>query len=65
MIKRKMKISEKVKEEIKRREFIWYGHMRRMKVKSILRIAMKNKPIFKRKRGRLRRTWFNGIRRAM
>ena len=39
VIKRKMIISEAV-EEIQRRQFIWYGHVRRMEENSIPRMAM-------------------------
>ena len=44
-----MKITETVEEKtvIQRRQLIWYGHVRRMEKKRILRMAMQYKLTFK------------------
>ena len=59
-----MKVGETVEEEVQRREFIWYGHVKRMDEKRIPKMTMQYKTTEKRKRGRPR-TWFQGIRNSM
>ena len=65
VIKKEMKVGETVEEEIQRRQLIWYGHVKRMDEKRIPKMTMQYKTTEKRKRGRPRRIWFQGIRNAM
>ena len=57
-----MKITETIEKVIQRRRLIWYGHVKRIEEDRIPRTAMQFKPTHKKKRGRRRRTLFDGIR---
>jgi len=48
-------------DEITRKELIWYGHVERMDPTRIPKIMIHWKPKGRKKRGRPRRTWKDGI----
>ena len=52
-------------DEITRKELIWYGHVERMDPTRIPKIMIHWKPKGRKKRGRPRRTWKDGIYTAM
>ena len=52
-------------DHIKTNKFIWYGHVERMDPTRLPKIMINWKPERRKKRGRPRRTWKDGIYTAM
>jgi hypothetical protein len=48
-------------DEITQKQLIWYGHVERMDPTRLLKIMIHWKPEGRKKRGRPRRTWKDGI----
>ena len=51
--------------EIEQNQLTWYGHVQRMAVGRLPKIALKWMPKQKRARGRPKKNWVEGIRKAM
>jgi hypothetical protein len=52
-------------DDITRKQLIWYGHVERMYPRRLTKIMIHWKPEGRKKRGRSRRTWKDGICTAM
>jgi len=50
---------------IERKRLQWYGHVKRMQEESLPKLIMEWIPGERRKRGRPRKTWVEGVRAAM
>jgi hypothetical protein len=64
-IREKMDAPDIILDEITRKQLIWYGHFERMDPTLLPKIMINWKPEGRKKRGRLRRTWKDGIYTAM
>jgi hypothetical protein len=64
-IREKMEVPYTILDEITRKQLIWYGHVKRMNPKRLPKIMINWKPEGRKKRGRPRRTWKDGIYIAM
>ncbi|XP_045466631.1 uncharacterized protein LOC123675327 [Harmonia axyridis] len=64
-VKLRMGVEGSVTTDIERRQLIWYGHIQRMPSTRIPKRTMEWIPAGRRKRGRPRKTWKEGILRAM
>ena len=64
-IRGKMDAPDTILGEITRKQLIWYGHVKRMDPTRLPKIMIKWKPEGRKKRGRPRRTWKDGIYTAM
>jgi hypothetical protein len=60
-----MDAPDTILDEITRKQLICYGHVERMDPTRLPKIMIKRKPEGRRKRGRPRRTWKDGICTAM
>ena len=60
-----MKEQDMILDEITRKQLIWYGHVDRMDPTQLPKIMINWKPEGRKKRGRSRRTWKDGIYTAM
>ena len=60
-----MDAPDTILDEISRKQLIWYGHVERMDPTRLPKIMITWKPVGRKKRGRLRRTWKDGIYTAM
>jgi hypothetical protein len=60
-IRGKMGAQDMILDEITRKQLIWYGHVERMDPKSLPKIMIYWEPEGRKKRGRPRRTWKEGI----
>ena len=60
-VKRKLDIIDSIEE----RRLQWYGHVRRMPEERIAKLIMEWIPRERRKRGRPRKTWMEGVQAAM
>jgi len=64
-IRGKMDARGMILDDITRKQLIWYGHVERMDQTRLLEIMIHWKPEGRKKRGRPRRTWKDGIYTAM
>lgn len=64
-IKQLIGLRETIIQEAERRQLIWYGHVRRMADHRLPKVTLDWIPLERRKRGRPRKTWNEGIQRAM
>lgn len=60
-----MGIESSIIQDVERKQLIWYGHVERMEEKRLSKKAMKWIPPGRKKRGRPKRNWMKGIRKAM
>ena len=65
IIKQKMNVTRSVLDDIKTKKLLWYGHVQRMEEGDIQEEVMKLRPPGRRKRGRHKLTWEEGIRGLM
>jgi hypothetical protein len=56
---------ETIKKEIEQKQLTWYGHVQRMAEGRLPKIALRWMPKQKRARGRRKKNWMEGIRKAM
>lgn len=64
-VKEQMGVEGNVMEDVERRQLIWYGHVQRMDERRLPKQAMQWTPRERRTRGRPRKNWQEGIRKAM
>jgi hypothetical protein len=64
-IKQKINVTRSLLDDIKTKQLKWYGHVQRMEERRLPKQVMKWNPLGKRKRGRPKLTWMEGIRRLM
>jgi hypothetical protein len=64
-IRGKMNAQDMILDDITRKQLIWYGHVERMDPTRLTKIMIHWKPEGRKKRGRPRSTWKDGIYRAM
>ena len=64
-IRGKMDAQDMILDDITRKQLIWYGHVERMDPTRLLKIMIHWKPEGRKKPGRPRRTWKDGIYTAM
>jgi len=65
IIKQKMKVTRSLLDDIKTKQLQWYGHVSKMEEGRLPKEVMKWRPPGRRKRGRPKRTWADGIRGLM
>jgi hypothetical protein len=58
-------LEETIVKQIEQNQLTWYGHVQRMAEGRLPKIALKWMPKQKRARGRLKKNWMEGIRKAM
>ncbi|XP_023231995.1 uncharacterized protein LOC111631892 [Centruroides sculpturatus] len=63
-IKDLMGLKETVLEEIKRKQLIWFGDVKRMSDERLPKMSMEYNPQKRKKRGRPRQTWYDGVKLA-
>jgi len=64
-IRRQIGLEQPIIKEIERNQLTWYGHVQRMAVGRLPKITLKWTPKQKRARGRPKKNWMEGIRKAM
>jgi len=64
-IRQQIGLEETIVKEIEQNQLTWYGHVQRMVEGRLPKIALKWMPKQKRERGRPRKNWMEGIRKAM
>jgi hypothetical protein len=64
IIKQKMNVTRSLL-DIKTKQLQWYGHVQRMEEGGLSKEVMKWRPLGRRKRGRLKLTWAEGIKGLM
>ncbi|KAJ3662828.1 hypothetical protein Zmor_007153 [Zophobas morio] len=64
-IRRKMKQEETVIKDIERRQLSWYGHVKHMDNNRLPKQTINWIPQYKKKRGRPKKIWMEGIRKSM
>ena len=64
-IRGKMDVQDMILDDITRKQLIWYGHVERMDTTRLPKIMIHRKPEARKKRGRPRSTWKDGIYTAM
>ena len=64
-IRQQMGIEGTIVNDIEQKQLIWYGHVQRMHNERIPKQVIHCIPPGKRKRGRPKKTWMEGIRRSM
>ena len=64
-IRQQTGLEETVIKEIEHNQLTWYGHVQRMTEGRLPKIALKWMPKQKRARGRLKKNWMEGIKKAM
>ena len=64
-IRQQIGLQETIIKEIEQNRLTWYGHVHRIAEGRLPKIALKWMPKQKRARGRLKKTWMEGIRKAM
>lgn len=64
-IKRKMDVDKTIIDNIETKRLRWYGHVQRMEEDRWPQKILKWKPPQRRKRGRPRRTWIDGVKESM
>jgi len=65
IIKQKMNVTRSLLDDIKTKQLQWHGHVSRMEEGRLPKEVMKWRPPERRKRGRPKRTWADGIRGLM
>ena len=64
-IRQQIGLEETIIKETEQNQLIWYGHVQRMAEGRLPKIALKWTPKQKRARGRPKKNWMEGIRKAM
>ena len=64
-IKQQIGLDKTIITEIEQNRLTWYGHVQRMAEEILPKIALKWMPKKKRTRGRPKKNWMEGIRKAM
>jgi len=64
-IKQQIGLEETITKEMEQNQLTWYGHVQRMAEGRLTKIALKWMPKQKRARGRPKKNWMEGIRKAM
>jgi len=64
-IRQQIGLEETIIKETEQNQLTWYGHVRRMAEERLPKIALKWMPKQKRARGRPKKSWMEGIRKAM
>jgi len=64
-IRQQIGLEEAIIKEIEQNQLTWYGHVQNMAEGRLLKIALKWMPKQKRARGRPKKNWMEGIRKAM
>jgi hypothetical protein len=64
-IRKQIGLEETIIKEIEQTQLTWYGHVQRMAEGRLPKIALKWMPKQKRARGRPKKNWMEGIRKAM
>jgi len=64
-IRRQIGLEETIIKETEQNQLTWHGHVQRMVEGRLPKIALKWMPKQKRARGRLKKNWMEGIRKAM
>ena len=64
-IRQQIGLEETIIKEIEQKQFTWYDHVQRMADGRLPRIALRWMPKQKRTRGRPKKNWMEGIRKAM
>jgi hypothetical protein len=64
-MKQKMNVTRSLSEDIKTKELHWYGHVQRMEGGRLPKEVLKWRPAGRRKPGRPKLTWAEGIRGMM
>jgi len=64
-IRQQIGLEETIMKEIEHNQLIWYGHVQRMAEGRLLKIALKWIPKQKTARGRPKKNWMEGIRKAI
>ena len=64
-IRQQIGLEETIVKEIEQKQLTWYGHVQRMVEGRLPKIALKWIPKQKRARGRPKKNWMEGIRKAM
>jgi len=62
IVKQNMNIERSLSDDIKTKQLQWYGHVQRMEEWRLPKEVMKRSPPGRRKRGRRKLTWAEGIR---
>ena len=65
IIKQKMNVTRSLLDDIKTKQLQWYGHVQRIEAERLSKEVMKWRPPGRRKRGRPKLTWAEGIRGLM
>ena len=60
-----IELKETIIKEIEQNQFTWYGHVQRMAEGILPKMTLKWMPKQKRARGRPKKSWVEGIRKAM
>jgi hypothetical protein len=64
-IRQQIGVEESIIKEIEQKQLTWYGHVQRMAEKRLPSIALRWRPEQRRARGRPKKNWMEGIRKAM
>jgi hypothetical protein len=64
-VRQQIGLEETIVKEMEQNQITWYGHVQRMAEGRLPKIAMKWMPKQKRARGRSKKNWMEGIRKAM
>jgi len=64
-IRRQIGLEETIIQAIEQNQLTWYGHVQRMAEERLPKIALKWMPKQKRTRGRPKKNWMEGIKKAM
>jgi len=65
IIRQQIGLDETITKEIEQNQLTWYAHVQRMEEGRLPKIALKWMPKQKRARGRPKKNWMDGIRKAM
>ena len=65
IIRHQIGLEETIIKEVEQNQLTWYGHVQRVAERRLPKIALKWMPKQKRARGRLKKNWMEGIRKAM
>jgi len=64
-IRQEIGLEETIIKEIEKNQLTWYGHVQRMAEERLVKIALKWMPKQKRARGRPKKNWMEGIKKAI
>jgi len=64
-IRQQIRLEETIVKDIEQNQLTWYGHVQRMAEGRLPKIALKWMPKQKRVRGRQKKNWMEGIRKAI